>query len=219
MRVGVSARGGVFGSAGAARLHEDVVLAGEGDGAQGDDQEEVRDEGLDTLALQHLALAAVARLVDHLLQEVRELLDDGDGLAAGEAHAVHWGRGVEARLAESGWSLEAGSALTSGNVVLSSLPPRSGLRQVGVKQHPPSVLGIHETSPEASHGPASPPLPDTKDVSEMALHLLVRIPLTLGPGTVPGVSEGVTGEISQAPAPDSRAGASIFTVSTAIAAH
>ena len=101
MRIGISSGGGVLGSAGAARLHEDVVLTSEGDRAQGDHEEQVGDEGLDTLALQHRALAAVARLVDDLLQEVGELLHNGHGLAAGQAHAVHRGRGVEARLAES----------------------------------------------------------------------------------------------------------------------
>ena len=36
----------------------------------------------------------LARLIDDLLQEVRELLDDGDWLARGQADAVHWGRCV-----------------------------------------------------------------------------------------------------------------------------
>ena len=39
-------------------------------------------------------LDLLASLVDDLLQEVRELLDDGDGLAAGQTHAVHGGGGV-----------------------------------------------------------------------------------------------------------------------------
>ena len=60
MRVGVSARGGVFGSAGAARLHEDVVLAGEGDGAERDDEEQVRHVRLHALAVQQVALLGAA---------------------------------------------------------------------------------------------------------------------------------------------------------------
>ena len=43
---------------------------------------------------------SLARLVDDLLEEVWELLDDGDGLARGEADAVHRRRRVVRRLAQ-----------------------------------------------------------------------------------------------------------------------
>ena len=39
-------------------------------------------------------LNLLASLVDDLLQKVGELLDDGDGLAAGQTDAVHGGGGV-----------------------------------------------------------------------------------------------------------------------------
>lgn len=47
-------------------------------------------------------LYILAHFKDHLLQEIGELLDNGDGLAGGETHAVHGRRGVVARLAEPG---------------------------------------------------------------------------------------------------------------------
>ena len=52
--------GGVLGPAGAAALDEDVVLAGEGDGAERDDQEEVRHVRLHALAVQEIALLRAA---------------------------------------------------------------------------------------------------------------------------------------------------------------
>ena len=39
----------------------------------------------------------LARLIDNLLQQVRELLHYGDGLPTGEADAVHGGGGVVGR--------------------------------------------------------------------------------------------------------------------------
>ena len=48
--------GGVLWPAGAAALDEDVVLAGEGDGAERDDQEEVRHVRLHALPVQQVAL-------------------------------------------------------------------------------------------------------------------------------------------------------------------
>ena len=52
--------GGVLWPAGAAALDEDVVLAGEGDGAERDDQEEVRHVRLHALAVQEIALLRAA---------------------------------------------------------------------------------------------------------------------------------------------------------------
>ena len=52
--------GGVLGPAGAAALDEDVVLAGEGDGAERDDEEEVRHVRLHALAVQQVALLRAA---------------------------------------------------------------------------------------------------------------------------------------------------------------
>ena len=46
-------------------------------------------------------LDLLASLVDDLLQEVRELLDDGDGLPAGQTHPVHRSGGVVRRPAQS----------------------------------------------------------------------------------------------------------------------
>ena len=58
-RVRVGPRG-VLGPAGAAALDEDVVLAGEGDGAERDDEEEVRHVRLHALAVQQVALLRAA---------------------------------------------------------------------------------------------------------------------------------------------------------------
>ena len=52
--------GGVLGPAGAAALDEDVVLAGEGDGAERDDEEQVRHVRLHALAVQEIALLRAA---------------------------------------------------------------------------------------------------------------------------------------------------------------
>ena len=51
---------GVPGPAGAAALHQHVVLAGEGDGAQGDHQEQVGHVRLHALAVQQVALGLAA---------------------------------------------------------------------------------------------------------------------------------------------------------------
>lgn len=53
--------------------------------------------------MKDITLSRIARLVDDLLQEIGELLHDGDGLAAGETDAVHGSRGVVGGLAQPGW--------------------------------------------------------------------------------------------------------------------
>ena len=90
-------------------LNDDSAhLASEGDGPQRDDEEQVGDVRLDTLPVEYLTLTRteqekvrqvfdnffdndhlLAGLVDDLLEQVWELLDDGDRLTGGEAHSIH----------------------------------------------------------------------------------------------------------------------------------
>jgi len=86
---------GVARLAGAATLHHHVVLPCQRDGAQRDHQEQVRRERLLAAALQDIAAGGRALVEDDLLQEVGELLHDGDALARGEAGAPHGRGGVE----------------------------------------------------------------------------------------------------------------------------
>lgn len=85
----------------ASTLDEHIILAGEGNGSEGDDQEQVRNVGLGALAPHHFTLGGLADLEDDLLQEVWEFLDNGHGLAGRQADAVHGGRCVVARSAEA----------------------------------------------------------------------------------------------------------------------
>lgn len=82
-------------------LHEHVVLAGERDRAQGNDEEQIRNVRLGALATHHFAFGRLAYLEDDLLQEVWELLDNRHGLAGRQTDSVHWGGGVVARSAEA----------------------------------------------------------------------------------------------------------------------